>query len=222
MRARLVLAALPLVSTLVSSAGASLVPLCPGGRFAVLGPPLVGPGGDGSDGVLIAGTQISIGLNAHYHNDYSIPIQMKVWTNLLPYDGTPGHIAQTLTALDSTFNINVPPFTQQLQHGHFVNRTAQPMSFIGLSGHMHKRGLRFTAWDSSGATLYENYDWGHPLTRQFDPPHVLAPGDYVDYECLEDNGVTRPVRLDAAGNPTTLSFGVTTDDEMCILTGAYY
>jgi hypothetical protein len=36
------------------------------------------------------------------------------------------------------------------------------------------------------------------------------------------NGVERPVKLDANGNPTTLRFGVTTDDEMCVLTGAYF
>jgi len=34
--------------------------------------------------------------------------------------------------------------------------------------------------------------------------------------------VTRPVKLDGFGNPTTLVFGVTTDDEMCILPGSYY
>ena len=50
---------------------------------------------------------------------------------------------------------------------------------------------------------------------------MLAPGDYIDYECLEDNGVTRPVRRDAAGNPATLVFGVSVEDEMCILVGAY-
>jgi hypothetical protein len=96
------------------------------------------------------------------------------------------------------------------------------MSIIQLSGHMLKRGLRFTARHADGTELYENFDWSHPLIRNVDPPLVLAPGAYVDYECLHDNGVTRPVRRDGAGNPTTLLFGVTTEDEMCILTGMYY
>jgi hypothetical protein len=51
---------------------------------------------------------------------------------------------------------------------------------------------------------------------------VLQPNDYIDYDCLHDNGVQRPVKLDANGKPTGLTFGVTTDDEMCVLTGAYY
>ena len=96
------------------------------------------------------------------------------------------------------------------------------MSFMNLSGHMHKRGLRFTAWQSNGTKLYENFDWAHPLVVLYDPPLVLAPGDWIDYECLHDNGVTRPVKLDAFGKPTHLRFGVTTDDEMCILPGVYY
>lgn len=163
-----------------------------------------------------------LGLNAHYHNDFDVPIQMKVWVNIYPFAGTPQHYLQTLTSLDTTFGISVPPFTQKVQHGQFVNATALPMSFVNLSGHMHKRGLRFTAWRSNGTLLYENFDWAHPVGIQFQPPVVLNPGDWIDYECLHDNGVTRPVKLDAFGNPTTLTFGVTTDDEMCILPGSYY
>ena len=70
--------------------------------------------------------------------------------------------------------------------------------------------------------IYEDYDWAHPTVRFFQPPLVLNPGDYIDYECLHDNGVTRPLKKDSLGNPTTLTFGVTTDDEMCTITGQYW
>ena len=138
------------------------------------------------------------------------------------YPGTSEHVAQTLTSLDTTFGIDVPPFTQKTQHGRFVNTFGKPMSFMNLSGHMHKRGLRFTAWQSNGTKLYENFDWAHPLVVLYDPPFVLAPGDRIDYECLHDNGVTRPVRLDATGRPAPLRFGISAEDEMCILTGSFY
>ncbi|HLY36480.1 MAG TPA: hypothetical protein VKU61_00490, partial [Candidatus Binatia bacterium] len=163
-----------------------------------------------------------LGLNAHYVNGFAVPIQIKVWTNIYPYAGTPEHIAQTLTDLTSTLTISVPPFTQQTHHGRYTNTTGAPMSFITLSGHMHFRGLRFTAWQSNGTEVYETYDWAHPGGVSFDPAFVLAPGDWFDYECLYDNGVEKPVRLDAQGNPTTLVFGVTTEDAMCILNGVYY
>jgi hypothetical protein len=166
-----------------------------------------------------------IGLNAHYKNDFDVPIQMKVWTNVYPYAGTPDHIAQTLTSLDSTFTINVPVFTQRLQQGRFTNTGTQPMRFIQLAGHMHKHSLRFTAYNSSGTKIYETFDWSHPFGNTYDPASpsdlVVNPGDWISYECLEDNGVTRPVRKDAYGNPTTLLFGVSVEDEMCILVGAY-
>lgn len=162
-----------------------------------------------------------LGLNAHYHNDFNVPIQVKVWVNIHPYQGTPQHYLQTLTSLDTTFNISVPPFTQAIRHGHFVNNSGVPMRFISLSGHMHKRGLRFTAWSSDGVKRYETFDWAHPLQVNFTSPLVVNPGDYIDYECLHDNGVTRPVKM-VGGTAATLAFGVTTDDEMCILPGTFY
>jgi hypothetical protein len=163
-----------------------------------------------------------LGLNAHYHNYWNVPIDVKVWINIFPYQGTPEHISQALTDLDAMYSINVPPFTQKLQPGHYVNTSGQPQNIYGIGGHMHKRGLRFRAFASDGTEIFEDYDWSHPNPRTFDPPMVLQPNDYIDYDCLHDNGVERPVRLDANGNPTTLRFGVTTDDEMCILIGAYY
>ena len=173
--------------------------------------------------VMRAGTYV--GLNAHYKNDFDVPIQIKVWSNVYPYTGTPDHVAQTLTSLDSTFTINVAPFTQKTQIGRFTNTGSSPMRFIQLAGHMHKHSLRFTARNSAGTKIYESFDWSHPFGVTYDPASpsalVVNPGDHIDYECLEDNGVTRPVRKNGFGSPTNLIFGVSVEDEMCILVGAY-
>jgi hypothetical protein len=163
-----------------------------------------------------------LGLNAHYRNYWQVPIQIRVWVNVFPYDGPSPNAAQTVIDIDDMFSISVPPFTQKIQPGRFQNSTGQPINVYVLTGHMHKRGLRFTAYSSGGEKLYENFDFAHPLYRFFTPPIALAPGDWIDYECLHDNGITRDVRLDGAGNPTTLTFGVTTNDEMCTLNGEYY
>src|SRR5207253_2326061 len=69
--------------------------------------------------ILRAGTYI--GLNAHYANNFDVPIQMKVWTNIYPYPGTPEHIARTITDFNDMFTISVPPFTQKVQPGRFTN-----------------------------------------------------------------------------------------------------
>jgi hypothetical protein len=163
-----------------------------------------------------------LGLNAHYANEFDVPIQMKVWINIHPYAGTPEHLVETLTDYDDMFAIDVPPRTQRVLHGRFVNGGSSPMAFVQLVGHMHKRGLRFTARSSDGTQILEDLDWAHPHWRPFAPPLVLAPGDHLDFECLHDNGVTRPQKLDPLGNPTTLKFGVTADDEMCTLSGSWY
>jgi len=156
-----------------------------------------------------------LGLNAHYRNYWQVPIQIKVWSSMHPYQGTPVHLAQTIIDYTDMFSINVPPNTQRIQPGRWDNTGAVPYQVYSVTGHMHQRGLRFTAWRSNGTKIYENFDFAHPIFRQFVPPLVIPPGDWIDYECLHDNGVTRPVKRDANGNPTTLLFGVTTDDEMC-------
>jgi hypothetical protein len=145
-----------------------------------------------------------------------------VWINLHPFQGTPDHLAQTIIDYTDMFSISVPVNTQKIQPGRWDNTSGLPYYVYSVTGHMHQRGLRFTARKSDGTVIYENFDFAHPIFRQFVPPLVLNPGDHIDYECLHDNGVTRPVRRDAFGNPTTLVFGVTTEDEMCTLNGEYY
>jgi hypothetical protein len=163
------------------------------------------------------------GLNAHYYNESSGPIQMKVWVNFYPYEGTPEHLVKSLPFdLSASGAINVPVDTQATVHGRFTNASGTTMHLMGLGGHMHKRGLRFSIWTSDGAKVLDDYDWAHPSFAAFDPPRALAPGDWIDFECLHDNGVTRPAHHDASGAPATLVFGTSAEDEMCILTGQYY
>lgn len=205
------------------------------------------------------------GLNAHYYNRFDVPIQVKVYVNIYPYSGPTPKLAQTIVEIDDTFSINVPPFappSQSIHTGSFVNTTGQPISILSLSSHMHKRGKRFTEWNSSGTKLYENFDFSHPIFRYFTPPMVLAPGDFIDYECQYDNGYTditkvkrRTLGTPCGANETRciggpkhnqlcfgshsfcdsspgagdgdcdacpLYFGVSAEDEMCILAGQYY
>ncbi len=162
------------------------------------------------------------GLNAHYYNEFDVPIQVKVWFNFYPYEGTPAHYVEGITSLDTTYGISVPPFTQEIRRGRFQNNGPRTLHVLALGGHMHKRGLRFSAWFADGTKIFDDYNWAHPVGRAFAPPFDLAPGQWIDYECLHDNGVTRPVRLNAQNRPTTLTFGISAEDEMCILTGSFY
>jgi len=96
------------------------------------------------------------------------------------------------------------------------------MNLMGLGGHVHKRA---SASPRGPRTAPRSSRTSTGLIRRSppsSPPHVLAPGDWIDFECLHDNGVTRPVHHDATGDPATLVFGTSAEDEMCILTGQYY
>jgi hypothetical protein len=175
---------------------------------------------------LVAGKYL--GLNAHYYNQFTVPIQIKVTINAHPYSGPTPRLATTIIDLDDTFSIAVAPFTAAIHppvgqpRARWMNTGLVNRNVIFLGGHMHFRGLRFTVWAADGTKLYESLDWAHPNVRVFSPALVLPPGGYFDYECLYDNGVTRPVRTDGFGNPLSLVFGVSAEDAMCIVTGSYY
>jgi hypothetical protein len=177
-----------------------------------------------------------LGINPHYFNEFDVPIQIKLWINLHPAPAN-AIIADTLTSLDasldgkSPYNIFVPPFEVKTLRLRWANHTAKPMTIPQLSSHMHQRGVRFDVWNSSGTPIYENTDWAHPRILNPDPPIVLQPGDYLEYQCTHDNGVTRAVRkcgdsyLDkncTPGDPMPVVFNVTAQDEMCLLTGLLY
>jgi hypothetical protein len=162
------------------------------------------------------------GLNAHYYNEFDVPIQVKVWTNYYRYQGTPEHMTKNLTVLDKTGDIFVPIYREVVHKGRWVNDTGRAVNLLNISGHMHKRGKRFSAWLGDGTKLFDDLDWAHPQGRSWWPSFVMPPGGVIDYECLHDNGVERPVRLDPAGNPTAVRFGISAEDEMCILNISYY
>jgi hypothetical protein len=188
-------------------------------------------------GKVVAGGSY-VGLNPHYFNEFDVPIQIKVWINMHPVEGPLEHVADTLLSLmarlgtNSTYSIFVPPFSLGTLRVRYENPFPGPMSIIQLSSHQHQRGTRFTAWNSAGAKIFENFDWAHPAILNFDDePLVLAAGDHIEYECAYDNGVDRPIRrcgdsvLDTncqPGQPVPVTFGVTAQDEMCFLTGLFH
>jgi hypothetical protein len=178
-----------------------------------------------------------IGINPHYFNEFDVPVRMKGWINMHPVTGTFQREAETLFSgpgtLDglSVYNILVEPFETGTLRLRMTNTLAEPMHIFHMSSHQHQRGTHFTAWNPAGDKIFENFDWAHPAILNFDDPYVLAPGEYIDYQCEWDNGVSREVRrcgdsvADAGctpGDPIPLRFGLTSQDEMCYLVGFYY
>lgn len=189
----------------------------------------------GNTAKIVKGGSI-LGINPHYFNEFDVPIQIKFWVNLHPAPAN-AIIVDSLLSLTASLNgksplsIFVPPGEVGTLRLRYANTTGKPMMIPQLASHMHQRGIHFDAWRSDGTPLYENSDWAHPRVLDFEPPLALAPGDYIEYQCTHDNGVSREVRRcgDAAGDknctegdPVPVTFGVTAQDEMCFLTGLVY
>lgn len=86
-------------------------------------------------------------------------------------------------------------------------------ALLGVTSHMHKRATKFTSdivingeqlsrgeddmTDPDDATkhLYVSTEYTDPVNLNFWPPIIVEKDDVVDYACLHDNGVKRPVRL---------------------------
>lgn len=84
-----------------------------------------------------------------------------------------------------------------------------------LSSHSHKRGESFKIFGvggiNQGRLLYENYDWDHPPLKAFSPPLRFEAGEGYRIEVTYNNNTDRD-----------LHFGITSEDEMCIVVGYYY
>ena len=67
-----------------------------------------------------------------------------------------------------------------------------------ISGHMHKRGVRFTTEliDETGVhPIYESHDYSDMGQKPFRPPQLMTRARSFRYECEHDNGVTTPQKM---------------------------
>jgi hypothetical protein len=127
--------------------------------------------------------------------------------------GTVEHRAQTLT-IGNAGDIHIPARgTQSLTS---VWHAPVDLNLVQLSTHQHKRGTRVGVHlvDAAGNDLgqvFEGVDWEHPGERWFDPAFRVAAGQGFRFTCEWANPDDRVV-----------TFGVTTHDEMCFVTGYFY
>ena len=84
-----------------------------------------------------------------------------------------------------------------------------------LTSHFHKMGesfvIKILGGARNGETVYENTDWQHPLVINYATPIQLNAGE----------GLTSVVTYNNTSNKT-VSFGLTSEDEMNIIFGYYY
>ncbi len=163
---------------------------------------------------LTAGTRLL--LNLHLYNASDRPITGRSGTMFRETTAAEiDHVGEIVLA-GPTAGLRVPQGMSTQSGDCAVSQfTSQPVQVFALSQHMHKLGRRLRTVVKRGATQFvlqdSAYDFEHQ-TFSLSAPHVeLRPGDVLTTECTYDNQTGR-----------TVTFGDSSDDEMCFSDLFYY
>ena len=154
----------------------------------------------------------SLDLNTHYVNRTEAELRGEVYTNLYTIDSaTVQHIGHALNL--GNFGISLPAGQRTTLTKTFP--MSDTVNVFLLTSHMHEHGEHFTIKISGGSrdgeTVYETEDWDNPDIRTYDPPLVLYPGEGLTSVITYNNTTGR-----------TITFGLTSQDEMGIIFGYFY
>jgi hypothetical protein len=183
------------------------------------------------------GPKARVAFQVHYVNTGDRPILREAWVNF--HYRAPDEVK---VVMDPIFFIgglgmDIQPGAHEVVEANgcqLPDSGPSELRIMGLSGHMHAHGVRFSAWKvTAGGTrtlVYDTYDWEEPLNAQFDSGHEYPPPDQVsradgawnglltirrgeslDWECEYENDLPTPLRF---GNKAYTG-------EMCNLFGWY-
>jgi len=183
------------------------------------------------------GAKTRIAFQMHYVNPSNRPILREAWVNFHYHAKSEVKVVMDPIFFIGGLGMDVQPGAHQVIGARGCQVPAsgpEELRVIGLSGHMHAHGLRFSAWkvgtDGFRTLVYDTYDWEEPLNAQFDSTHDYAApnpaartegaasglltirrGESLDWECEIQNDLTTPLRF---GNKAYTG-------EMCNLFGWY-
>ena len=161
---------------------------------------------------LLLPANAALDLNAHYANRTDAEVPGEAYVNLHTADASRvRHVARTLNLQNNS--ITLPPGRRTTLTRTFVMEA--PTRVFMLTSHMHARGERFVIRISGGArngeVVYTNTDWEHPVVTTYAEPIVLQRGEGLTSEITWNNNTSR-----------TITFGLTSEDEMGIIFGYSY
>ena len=161
-------------------------------------------------------------LNSHYINLLGTEVMHgEVYVNIytIPAEEVK-HEAKVFLVYNNS--INVPPGTARVTESDWAVKdelrnqgfpSDATMHLVSLSSHMHRHGELFEINHlSTGELLHRSVTYDNAPLSLFDPPLVLDNSDGLRFQCTHSNYDTdKPLR-----------FGLTSEDEMCIMQGYYY
>ncbi|HEX6245317.1 MAG TPA: hypothetical protein VFZ61_30555 [Polyangiales bacterium] len=113
--------------------------------------------------------------------------------------------------------LSIPPNTMGYQaKGSCTHSGTGPITLLSASPHAHKLAVRmiFTLQKKNGQTITMHdmpFMFGEQKSYPLEPPVVVDPGDVITTTCVFNNTTNR-----------TVTFGESTNDEMCFNFAAYY
>ena len=154
----------------------------------------------------------ALDFNVHYVNNGAAPITGEAYANLHTVDASQVQQVASTLFLSNT-SIVLPPMQRTTQSRTFRFPTATRV--LALSSHMHKLGEKFVIRIAGGArdgeAVYESTEWEHPRMVGFSPALTLQSGE----------GLTSVVTYNNT-TAATVTFGLTSEDEMGIIFGYTY
>jgi len=156
--------------------------------------------------------KMPLDLNAHYFNKTSYTLKGENYINFYTVPAsTVKNIAKTLDL--NNLDIILQPGERKTFTKNFTFSVTTRI--VLLTSHYHKLGEKFVikifGGSRNGEIVYTNTDWEHPATISFSTPITLKPGEGLTSEVTYNNTTKK-----------TVSFGLTSEDEMNIIFGYYY
>ena len=157
-----------------------------------------------------ANTQLD--LNAHYFNHQANSITGENYINM--YTVSQASVVKEAQSINfGNYSFSIPPFTRKTITTDFT--FSKPVTVITLTSHFHKLGEKFQikifGGTRNGELVYENTDWEHPLVLNLAAPIQLKAGEGLTSAVTYNNTTSK-----------TITFGLTSEDEMNIIFGYYY
>ncbi len=151
-------------------------------------------------------------LNAHYINSTAEPLTIDFAVDFhAARKGSIRHHARSFQL--GTLRIAVPPGANGDVSAEWT--TPFPMNVVWLSTHSHKHTLSadvdLLRAGANAGQLLETTVYSEPTVQPFTTPLRLATGDGFEWTCRYHNDTSR-----------LLTFGVTSNDEMCFAVGFFY
>ena len=161
---------------------------------------------------LLIPANATVDLNVHYVNKTTGVTKGEAYLNF--YTTSKSTVTKVVKTLNmSNTSLSIPAGGRKTFSKTFL--VAKDMQVLTLTSHMHKLGEKFVIKIKGGArdgeVVYTATDWEHPDIINFKTPIVLAKGEGLTSEITYNNTTAR-----------TVSFGLSSEDEMGIIFGYYY